>query len=193
MGHEKRAALTLALALMIVIVSAATIGLDYQFGGYYNEKVYPLVQSHDWFSAAENSVPYDPSAVTYDTERAWALVNQSDAASGYGNGSPCWLWPTPEETYGFADTLMLQIIQSVAHYNGTTGIFTNSTLTSWTAVENMLHQANDVTNGVGAGGTSNIAQCLFNGNKAANIECIGVLLSFPVTMVIGLYLTFRNG
>lgn len=163
-----RRVLGVALLLVLVVTPIAYV-VDYQFGGTYTEKVYPLVESNDWLAAATAQIPYDPAALEVDLQHAWSLVNDSDNASGLGAGSACWLWPIPTQTYGYVDSLMFQVLSAVNLYLASGGIFHNSTFTNWAEMTATMHLLGN--------STGHIQQCFFVGTEATTLGLIVYSLS----------------
>jgi hypothetical protein len=175
-------ALTVWILLMVVCLGVVPIGLSlgYQFGPTYNQKVYPLDQAKVYINTAQSAaVPTasSPHVVSYYTLLAWADVNKSQSASGVGNGSTCWLWPKPDQTYGYVDGLFVQTLDVTANYTAG-GLFNGTVFITWAnLVVNLLGNAGNAITGGGPGGDASIGGCLFWGNEFSVLGTIAIIVA----------------
>ena len=160
----------IAVVMMLVsMVGVPVTGLvTYQFGHTYNQEIYPLDKASAYLDTAQSFVPANYNSTALNISYAWALVNQSDKASGYGAGSPCWLWPVQSSSYRWVDIQLAQAHAETEYAAWHHQELGNTTVSNTTAVKGLIQNiANDINNdGQGPGGPQNIAGCLFAGQES---------------------------
>jgi len=171
--------LVLILVTCVVVVPFGAY-LGYQFGPVYNQEVYPLDQAKVYLNTAQSAaVPTasSPHVVAYYTLLAWADVNKSRAAVGVGNGSTCWLWPKPDQTFGYVNGLFVQTLDVTANYTAG-GLFNGTVFITWAnLVGNLLGTAGSAITGENPGGDASIGGCLLWGNEGSVIGTVADIVS----------------
>jgi len=176
---------TICLVVFVAIVPISVV--LYQFDGYYTQKVYPLNEAGSWLTGADTFVPYSPNGVLQDINNAWSYMNQSEKNANVGNGSPCWIWAVPTQTYGYSESFFVQIESSVYYYTHHGYFFNNSTMASWGNIQNAINNIqNSLTGGLGP----TVAGCLFFGNFISIVlmfvVILGIFVATPIlTITLG--------
>jgi hypothetical protein len=177
------AKLIVATFVLVLVVVPSVAFISYQFGGTYANKVYPLNQAGNYLQTAQGWVVNTQKDVVnaeYWTALAWSEINKSDAASGIGSGSPYWLWPTPDQTYGYVDTLMEQATMALHNYTTTNGLLGNTTFAAWSsAVTAALSNADSAI-----GGNFSIAGGFLYGNEVSIVGTFLDLAIIPLALLL---------
>lgn len=162
-------ALLAGVCLALFVLAIPVVAIDYTYGGRYNDDVYPLVKAEQILDASESFIPYNPHLIATYAATAWALVNLSDNRSGAGSGSPCWIYPTPTQTYGYADSLLYGIIVSMSEYQHVGSfLLENTTFSTWGLIGQAIEKARSGLTGVdtAAGGLHDgISGCFWGGDE----------------------------
>jgi hypothetical protein len=183
------------LVLCAIVVPAGAV-IAYQFGPTYNQEVYPLDQANVYINTAQSSaIPTasSPHVVTYYTLLAWADVNKSKTAVGVGNGSTCWLWPKPDQTFGFVESLFAQTLSVNANYTSG-GLFNGTVFITWAnLVGNLLGNAGNAIHGGNPSGDTSIGGCLFFGTETSILSAIADIVVMFVAWFVIIVVLGRNG
>jgi hypothetical protein len=169
-----RASTIAAIVLALVIVVVPVIGgVSYIFGGQYYHAAYPLKQANNWIQSADGLAGQPPAyqhpqslalLIEKQTSLGWAFINQSDRATGVGNGSPCWFFAQPSQTYGYVNLMLSQTFTYLVNLSSPepTYFFNATTWQSTFGVVGQLLGAvsNSLTGGPGSG---TIEGCIVSG------------------------------
>lgn len=177
------------LAIVWLLLFPVCCGANWQLNrgeNSYQQEVYPLDQAADWLTAAGANVPQNPSGVITDTQIAWVDFNDSArVAASLGDGnSYCWLWSIPTQQFTYYDQLFGEVLTSIHQYNESSGLFKNTTLTSWSNVLNVL--------GILNSGAGNVGNCAFFGNEQS-IQLWGIWLAGILGLIFGGTLNEERG
>jgi uncharacterized membrane protein len=159
-------------------------GVWYVDGGYASQQL-PLNKADDWLNAANSFIPYDPQAVAQDIQHAWTEMNISERNVGIGNGSNCWFWATPSQTYGYYAIIFGEMLQSVNSYIAGGGLFHNTTFTTWTGISGAINIVTSTFSGAtGMMGTGS-DMCIGDpGNEQGFILFIGYLVVIALLIIM---------
>ncbi len=165
------------LAALWLILFPVVCAINYQFGGTYQNKAYPLVQARQDLQLAENFVPASANGTLAEVDLGLALINTSQHNTGVGSGSPCWLWPTPQQTFGYYQLGLSEVQQSIGSYiHGLNGAFHNSSFTSWSSIAAAIDTLQS--------SLDNLSGCIWAGNFAWFALIVAWLVVFAIIALV---------